>query len=85
MTEKTVGKILSFSVIYEEASEGGYVAYVPALPGCHTQGESIEEAEKNIKEAISLYLESLEAHNEKVPQEPRIFQGKVEVLYPLLQ
>lgn len=84
MTEKTVGKILSFSVIYEEAPEGGYVAYVPALPGCHTQGESIEEAEKNIKEAVSLYLESLEAHNEKVPREPRILQGKVDVQYPLL-
>lgn len=85
MVKKTVGKILSFSVIYEEALEGGYVVYVPALPGCHTQGESIEEAEKNIKEAISLYLESLEAHNEKVTQEPRILQGKVEVRYPFLQ
>lgn len=76
-------KILSFSVIYEEAPEGGYVAYVPALQGCHTQGETIEETEKNIKEAIELYLDSLNNHQEKIPHEPRILQGKVEVLYHL--
>lgn len=83
MIKQTAGRILSFSVIYEEAPEGGYVSYVPALPGCRTQGESIEETEENIKEAISLYLESLEAHNEAVPHEPRVLQGKVEVQYPI--
>lgn len=76
-------KILSFTVIYEEAPEGGYVAYVPALSGCHTQGESIEETEDNVREAIALYLESLEAHQEDIPKEPRILQGKVEISYPL--
>lgn len=76
-------KNISFSVIYEEAPEGGYVAFVPSLPGCHTQGETIEETEKNIQEAIELYLESLEAHGEKITQERRIFQGKVNVQYPL--
>lgn len=75
-------KALSFSVIYEEAPEGGYVVSVPSLPGCHTQGETIEEAEQNVKEAISLYLESLKDHKEKLPFEPRILQGKVEVQYP---
>lgn len=76
--------ILSFSVIYEEAPEGGYVVYVPALAGCHTQGETIEEAEKNITEAIELYLESLKAHDKEIPKERRIFQSKVEVQYPLI-
>lgn len=75
---------LSFSVIYEEDPEGGYVAFVPSLPGCHTQGETIEEAEKNIQEAIELYLESLEAHGEEIPQEKRILQGKVDINYPLV-
>lgn len=70
-------------MIYEEAPEGGYVAYVPALAGCHTQGESIEETEENIKKAIELYLESLNDHKEKIPQESRILQGKVEVSYNL--
>jgi len=55
-------KVYSYSVYYEAAPEGGYVAFVPALPGCHTQGETLEEAERNVKEAIELYLESLTAH-----------------------
>lgn len=77
-------RILSFTVIYEEDSEGGYVVSVPSLPGCHTQGETIEEAEKNIQEAIELYLESLQEDNEPIPQERRILQGKVEITAPLL-
>lgn len=79
MIKKFKNKVLSFSVIYEAAPEGGYVAFVPTLEGCHTQGETLEEAEKNIKEAILVYLESLFAHKEEVPQETRILQGKVDV------
>lgn len=45
------------TVIYEPAIEGGYIVYAPSLPGCNTQGETIEEATINIKEAIELYLE----------------------------
>ncbi len=69
----------SYSVFYEAASEGGYVAFAPTLPGCHTQGGTLEETEKNIREAIELYLESLVAHGESIPQEGKSFQGKVEV------
>jgi predicted RNase H-like HicB family nuclease len=72
-------KSYSWSVFYEQAPEGGYVASVPALPGCHTQGDTIEEAEQNIKEAIALYLESLAAHGEPIPIEGRSLQGKVTV------
>ena len=57
---KTEKKIYSYSVFYEADSEGGYSAFVPALPGCHTQGETVEETEKNVKEAIEAYLESIE-------------------------
>ena len=60
-------KHFSYSISYEQASEGGYVAFVPALPGCHTQGETLEETESNVKEAIALYLESLAAHGEAAP------------------
>ena len=70
---------LSYSVHYEQASEGGYVAFVPTLPGCHTQGETLEEAERNVKEAILLYLESLAAHGEAIPKEGRSFHGRVTV------
>ena len=70
---------LSYSVFYGEAPEGGYVASVPALPGCHTQGESLEEAQRNVKEAIELYLESLVAHGEPIPEEGQSLQGRVTV------
>ncbi|PIP22988.1 MAG: hypothetical protein COX37_01175 [Candidatus Nealsonbacteria bacterium CG23_combo_of_CG06-09_8_20_14_all_39_17] len=72
-------RLFSFSVIYESAPEGGYVAFAPVLPGCHTQGDTLEEAEENIKESISLYLESLIASKIMPPRESRILQGKVEV------
>ena len=77
--KKIKKKILSYTVIYQAVPEGGYIAFVPSLPGCHTQGESLEEAEKNIKEAVQVYLESLNIHKEKAPQEIPVLQGKVEV------
>lgn len=79
MMKSRVPKTVSYSVFYEQAPEGGYVTFVPALPGCHTQGESLEETERNVKEAIALYLESLAAHGEAIPEEGRSFQGKVTI------
>lgn len=72
-------KTYSYSVFYEAAPEGGYVAVVPALPGCHTQGETLEETEGNVGDAIELYLESLRAHGEAIPEESKTFQGTVRV------
>jgi len=48
---------LQFDVIFEEALEGGYTVSVPSLPGCISEGETFEEAKKNIIEAIELYLD----------------------------
>jgi len=79
MKKQIKNKILSFSVIYEADPNGGYVAYVPSLSGCHSQGDNLEEAEKNIREAIGLYVESLRAHKYSIPQEQRILQGRVEI------
>jgi len=78
-SKKIREKTLSYTVIYQAVPEGGYIAFVPSLPGCHTQGESLEETEENIREAVQAYLESLNAHKERVPQETRVLQGKVEV------
>ena len=77
--KRKVARALSYSVFYEQAAEGGYVALVPALPGCHTQGETLEETERNVKEAIALYLESLVAHGETIPEEGPSLQGRVSV------
>ncbi len=72
-------KTYSYSVYYEAAVEGGFIAIVPALPGCHTQGETLKEAERNIREAIELYLESLLAHGEPLLEERESLHGRVSV------
>ncbi len=59
---------MKYRVVLEPQPEGGYTVYVPALPGCVSQGETIEEALANIKEAIDLYLESLRARGIPLPQ-----------------
>jgi predicted RNase H-like HicB family nuclease len=51
----------------------------PLWPGCHSQGETLDEAEKNIKEAIEIFLESLAAHREPIPEETKSYQGIVRV------
>ncbi len=51
---------MRFKVVLEESDEGGYTAYVPSLPGCISEGNTKEEALKNIQEAIELYLEPVE-------------------------
>jgi len=49
-----------YKVVIHKAEEGGYWAEVPALPGCFSQGETLEEVRANIKEAIEAYIESQE-------------------------
>jgi predicted RNase H-like HicB family nuclease len=44
-------------LVFEPSEDGGYTAYVPALPGCISEGDSLDEARRNIIEAIQLYLE----------------------------
>jgi predicted RNase H-like HicB family nuclease len=46
---------------------GGYVVEVPSLPGCYSQGETAAEALANIKEAIELHIEDMQAAGEEVP------------------
>jgi len=77
--KKSPKQSYTYSVFYEAAPERGYVAFVPALPGRHTQGDSLEEAEENTKEATELYLESLAAHGERIPVKTNSFHGRVTV------
>ena len=51
---------MRLTVVLEPSEEGGYTVYVPALPGCISEGDTKEEALANIKEAIKLYLEPVE-------------------------
>ncbi|MBI5696345.1 MAG: type II toxin-antitoxin system HicB family antitoxin [Nitrospirae bacterium] len=59
----------SYTIIFEREEDGGYHAFAPALPGCHSQGDTYEEAVENIRDAVRLYIESLIAHGEKVPED----------------
>jgi predicted RNase H-like HicB family nuclease len=62
-------KILSYRILLKKEAEGGYTVLVPVLPGCVTYGDTIEEAIKMAKEAIQLYIESLQEHGEEIPTE----------------
>ncbi len=56
-------------ILHPDPEEGGYTVTVPALPGCVTEGETIEEAITLAKDAIALYISDLQAHGEPVPEE----------------
>jgi predicted RNase H-like HicB family nuclease len=58
--------VTNYLVIIEGADDS-YSAYVPDLPGCVAAGDSVEEVEQLIREAIPLHIESLRAHGEPVP------------------
>jgi predicted RNase H-like HicB family nuclease len=49
---------LSFTAVFVEVPEGGYAAYVEEIPGANTQGESLEEARENLKDALQLVFET---------------------------
>ncbi len=73
-------KIYTYTAIFEPAEEGGYVVFVPALPGCVTQGETFEEAKKMVQDAIRLYLKTLREDGEEVPIEK---EERIEVRIPV--
>jgi predicted RNase H-like HicB family nuclease len=60
---------MRYTVILQRESDGGYVAVVPSLPGCVSQGDTREEALKNIEEAAELYIEDVQAVGDPLPVE----------------
>ena len=63
----------SFQIVIEkEPEDAGYYAYSPTLPGCFSNGLTIEETKRNIRQAIEQHLESLRAHGQPVPQNDAI-------------
>lgn len=60
---------MGYTVILEQESDGGFVATVPTLPGCVTQGDTRDEALRNAREAIELYIEDCVAAGDPVPVE----------------
>jgi len=67
-------KQLTYRILLNPEPEGGYTATVPSLPGCVTWGKDIDHAIEMTKEAIEIYIESMVANNEKVPDESKTLE-----------
>lgn len=70
-----------YTLVLEREADGGYHVFCPALPGCHSQGDTVDEAVENAREAVELYIESLRAHNEPLPTEDILIKP-IEVAVP---
>lgn len=70
---------MEFITILHKAEEGGYWVEVPELPGCFSQGETVEEAIKNITEAIESHIHVLIEEGEKLPSESEVIISKVKI------
>lgn len=80
--KKLSQKILTYTAVFQPAEEGGFIASVPTLPGCATQGDTFEETSEMIKDAISGYLAVLKETKQEIPQEQDEFvMTKVSVPY----
>ena len=69
----------NYTIIFEVEEEGGYHVFCPSLPGCHSYGKDIEEAKKNIREAIEGYIESLVKDGESIPEEKDFLIGEMKL------
>lgn len=72
-----VEQTMRYRVLIQQDEDGIYMAEVPSLPGCISQGSTRQEAVTNVREAITAYLESLDEHGEPIP--PPITEEIVEL------
>ncbi|MBE0433900.1 type II toxin-antitoxin system HicB family antitoxin [candidate division WOR-3 bacterium] len=68
-----------YTIVMHPAEEGGYWVEVPALPGCFSQGETVEEALANIKEAVESHLIVLRKEGKRIPRDQTLVLSHVEV------
>ena len=71
--------IMQYTVVLHPQGEGGFWADVPALPGCYSQGETIEETIANTKEAIGLHLTCMKEDEEEIPADDEVIISRVRV------
>jgi predicted RNase H-like HicB family nuclease len=62
-------RVLSYTVVFEPQPQGGFTVHVPALPGCVTEGDTIEEARRMAADAIQAYCESLLKDGDPLPHD----------------
>lgn len=82
MKRLSAARIYHFTVVIEADEAGGYYAFCPPLPGCYSQGDTLEETRANIREAIQCHIESLLKDGQLVPKEPEEFISTVQVTVP---
>jgi len=70
---------MDYTILIHQAEEGGFWSEVPVLPGCYSQGESIDETLQNTKEAIKAHLLALREDQVAAPIEEGLFIGRVQV------
>ena len=70
---------MDYTILIHQAEEGGFWSEVPALPGCYSQGETIDETWRNSKEAIEVHLLVLKEDLVAAPVEESLFIGRVQV------
>lgn len=79
MKKQKIAKILEYTAIFQPDKEiGGYTVTIPVLPGCISEGDTFEEAKKNIEEAASLYLEVMKEQDE-TPEELSVIIASIQV------
>ena len=69
--------VRTYRIVLKPEPEGGYTVVVPALPGCITYGENVNEAISMAEEAIELYVEELQLRNEEVPDDSNTLEYSV--------
>jgi len=74
-------KSYNYRILLRKEPEGGFTVTVPVLQGCISYGETIDAAIKNAKEAIELYIETLNEYNEEIPSEVDILEYNLTVNY----
>lgn len=66
-------RFYSFEIVIEKESEDeGYFAYSPTLPGCFSNGKTVEETKRSMREAVQQHIEALLAHGDPIPQNERL-------------
>jgi predicted RNase H-like HicB family nuclease len=70
---------MRYTVIVHNAEEGGYWVEVPSLPGCFSQGETIDEAMSSARDAIECHIQGLKIDGQQIPKEEVLVIGRVDV------
>ncbi len=70
---------MEYTILIHKAEEGGFWAEVPALPGCYSQGETVEETISNTREAIELHISCMKEDGEEIPGDSEFIISRVRV------